>query len=123
MATVLDVPLSGRKTSSPAAGIGLPPKDTGSPDRTFQKGGETMVSTIFFALSGVLIAWLVVHLIIHPWGPGLVRHFLLCPERKLRARVTFNCKEESYGSVKAVEVKACSLFPNTPPTCGKRCMG
>ncbi len=64
-----------------------------------------MVSTILFVLPAVLIAWIVVQLIIHPWGPGLVEHFLLCPERKLRARVTFNCKEESYGSVKAVEIK------------------
>ncbi len=36
MATVIDVALSGRKTSSPANGIGLPPEDTGFPGSTFQ---------------------------------------------------------------------------------------
>ncbi len=78
---------------------------------------------IFLAAMGVLLAWGVVLLGIRYWGPGLIRRSLLCPDKKVPARVTFQRNEGSFGSLKVVGVEACSLFSNVPVTCDKHCVG
>ncbi len=82
-----------------------------------------MGTTIVFALVGVAIAWSIASLIIRRWGPGIVCRTLLCPEKQAPARVTFQRREGSFGSLKAADVQACSLFPDAPVTCHKHCLG
>jgi len=82
-----------------------------------------METTIVFALFGIAIAWSIAFLIVRHWGPCIVRRSLLCPEKHAPARVTFQRREGSFGSLKAADVQACSLFPDAPVTCAKRCLG
>ena len=81
-----------------------------------------MESTIILTLAGVLIAWVATFFAIRRWGPGLARHSLLCPEKEVPARVTFERKEGSFGSLKVIDVTECSLFPEAPVTCHRHCM-
>ncbi|MBI4464721.1 MAG: hypothetical protein HY647_08470 [Acidobacteria bacterium] len=82
-----------------------------------------MTNTIILAVVGVLSAWVLIAFAIRYWGPGLVRKHLLCPEKKVLARVTFLRNEGSFGSLKVADVKQCSLFSEGPVTCEKHCMG
>ena len=82
-----------------------------------------MTTTILLAVVGVFIAWFLIAFAIRYWGPGLVRKYLLCPEKKVPARVLFLRNEGSFGSLKVADVKQCSLLPEGPVTCGKHCMG
>lgn len=76
-----------------------------------------------FAILAVLIAWTMVFLAIRRWGPGQIRRSLLCPEKEIPAGVTFLRQEGSFGSLRVADVTKCSLFPGTPVTCDKHCMG
>ena len=82
-----------------------------------------MENTIVFALTAVVVAWVVLFLVIRHWGPRAVRRLLFCPEKKAPAHVTFERREGSFGSLKARDVKECSLFPDAPVTCDKQCLG
>ncbi|MBI4459044.1 MAG: hypothetical protein HY648_03165 [Acidobacteria bacterium] len=82
-----------------------------------------MNPTILGAILGVLLAWALVALAIRHWGPGFWSRTLLCPEKKAPARVTFERREGSFGSLKGVEVQKCSLFPDGLVACEKRCLG
>ncbi|MBI4458797.1 MAG: hypothetical protein HY648_01900 [Acidobacteria bacterium] len=82
-----------------------------------------MMTTMILAVVGVLIAWGLVAFAIRYWGPGAMRKYLLCPEKKMPARVVFARQEGSFGSLKMVDVKQCSLFPEGPVTCQKHCLG
>ena len=82
-----------------------------------------MQPAILLAVAAVLIAWVALYLVIRRWGPGSVRRLLLCPEKKIPARVTFERREGSFGSLKVRDVKECSLFPKATVSCEKQCMG
>ena len=79
--------------------------------------------TILLAVLGVLLAWVAVAFAIRHWGPGLAQRSLLCPEKKVPARVTLDRREGSFGSLKVIDIKECSLFSGAPVTCEKHCMG
>ncbi|OFW14427.1 MAG: hypothetical protein A3H27_00415 [Acidobacteria bacterium RIFCSPLOWO2_02_FULL_59_13] len=82
-----------------------------------------MEPLIFVILSVVLAVWIGVFFGIRRWGPGTLRRSVLCPEKQIPARVTFLRREGSFGSLKVVDVTACSLFSGAPVTCQKNCMG
>lgn len=82
-----------------------------------------MTSTIIVAVIGVLFAWGLIAVAIRYWGPGQAWKYLVCPEKKIPARVTLLRNEGSFGSLKVVDIKECSLFPEGPVTCEKHCMG
>lgn len=81
-----------------------------------------MNAAILFAVLGVLMAWAAIALAIRHWGPGLWSRTLLCPEKKATACVTFERREGSFGSLKAMDVQHCSLLPGGLVTCEKRCL-
>ncbi len=82
-----------------------------------------MDTTIVFALIVVAITWSIAFGIVRRWGPRIFRRTLLCPEKQAPARVRFQRREGSFGSLKAADVQECSLFPNAPVTCDKHCLG
>lgn len=77
---------------------------------------------VLLEILAVLAAWALVFFGIRRWGPGRSRHWVRCPEHKKRARVLVDYKEGDFGSVRATDVKACSLLPEQPPTCDKECL-
>ena len=81
-----------------------------------------MYPTIVLAVMAVLFIWLAAAVAIWYWGPRFWKRLLLCPEKNLPARVTFERKEGSFGSLQATDVKECSLFPEQPVTCDKHCV-
>ena len=80
------------------------------------------MSTLVALLGAVLCGWIVVAFAIRRWGPGTVRHSILCPEKKVRVRASFLVQESSFGSLKTVDVTECSQFPAAPVTCDKNCL-
>ena len=80
-----------------------------------------MYPTIILAVIAVLLMGLVASFAIWYWGPRVWKQFLLCPEKGMPARVTFQRKEGWFGSLEAKDVKECSLFPGQTVTCDKHC--
>lgn len=74
------------------------------------------------AVIAVGSAWVVLFLTIRRWGPGRGKRRVVCPESKTRAKVTVIQGEGDFGSLRVVDVTACSLFPHAPLACGKECL-
>jgi len=73
------------------------------------------------AVVGVLACWTVTAYAIWKWGPGLRKRFVRCPERKVRATVLADQREAEFGSLRVVDVKACSLLTPAQMNCSKQC--
>ncbi len=55
-------------------------------------------------------------------GPGRVKHSVRCPDKNAGARLVVLYREPEFGSVKASDVTACTLFGTAPITCDKTCL-
>ena len=77
---------------------------------------------MLWAVLGVLSAWGIVLFSIWRWGPGRAKHSVLCPEKQLRAKLVVEQREGDFGSLRANDVAACSLFPEGPLNCNKECL-
>ncbi len=82
-----------------------------------------MSNMIAVEIAGVLAAWTVVGFAIWRWGPGMRRHSVYCPEKKVRATVVADQREAEFGCLRVVDVTACSLPPAQPLACGRACLG
>jgi hypothetical protein len=80
-----------------------------------------MAAIIKLAIVGVVVCWTVAAYSIWKWGPGLRKRFVRCPEKKLRAKVLADQREAEFGSLRVVDVKACSLLTPARPDCSQRC--
>lgn len=80
-----------------------------------------MTAIIRIALLGVAVCWMVAGYAIWKWGPGLRKRSVRCPEKKVRATVLADQREAEFGSLRVVDVKACSLVPTAPLNCSKQC--
>ena len=59
------------------------------------------------------------------WGTGVHKRRVVCPENNNRATVVVEyteTAESGFGSVQATDIKACSVFPNSPVNCEKECL-
>ncbi len=74
------------------------------------------------AVIAVVSAWVVLFLAIRRWGPGRGKRRVVCPELKRRAKVTVTQGEGDFGSLRVIDVTACSLFSGAPLACGKECL-
>jgi len=74
------------------------------------------------AMAAVAGAWGVFAYTVRRWGPGRRRRSVRCPEKKRRARLVVEQREGDFGSLRVVDVDACSLLPEGPVTCGKECL-
>lgn len=70
----------------------------------------------------MLVCWAITAYAIYKWSPGLRKHSVRCPEKKMRAIVLADQREAEFGCLQVVDVKACSLFPHEPLSCGKECL-
>ncbi len=80
-----------------------------------------MTAIIKEAIVGVAVCWTVAGYSIWKWGPGLRKHFVRCPEKRLRATVLADQREAEFGSLRVVDVRACSLLTPAHPDCSKQC--
>ena len=78
-----------------------------------------MALIIRVAIAGVVVCWIVAGYAIWKWGPGLRTRSVRCPERKRRATVLADQREAEFGTLRVVDVKACSL--TTQMDCSKQC--
>jgi hypothetical protein len=76
----------------------------------------------WMAFATVLAWWVVAGLAIWRFGPGSHRHALRCPVKREGAVVTGLEREFGFGSLRVVDVTACSLYPGQPLACGKECL-
>jgi hypothetical protein len=76
---------------------------------------------VWMAVAGVVAVWAVVAVWIRRWGPGQVGHLVDCPEKNQKARIVVLQKEAAWGTFRAADVTACSLFSGAV-TCEKRCL-
>lgn len=60
--------------------------------------------------------------LIHRYGPGVVRRRVRCPEKKTQAQVAVLRKEGSFGALVEADVISCSLVPEGPIDCEKKCL-
>ncbi|MDA2913162.1 hypothetical protein MYX77_04245 [Acidobacteriia bacterium AH_259_A11_L15] len=74
------------------------------------------------AILGVLAAWAVLFYTILRWGPGLAGRSVRCPQKDVRAKLVVEQREDEFGSLRVVDVRKCSLFPDSPITCNKECL-
>lgn len=81
-----------------------------------------METAMAAAVAAVLSAWAVVGFAIRRWGPGRARRSVRCPTTSLRARVVVDQGEGDFGSLRVSDVVSCSLLPDGPLTCGKKCL-
>jgi hypothetical protein len=81
-----------------------------------------MNGIIALEISGVVVCWTILAYAIWKWGPGLRKRSVRCPEKRVGAKVLVEQREAEFACLRAVDVKACSLFGNTPVACGKGCM-
>lgn len=87
-----------------------------------QKASKPMDAIVAVEVIGVLSAWVVLGYTIWRWGPGRVRRSVRCPVRKARAKVQVEQRESEFGRLYMADVNTCSLFPDSPPDCGKECL-
>ena len=80
-----------------------------------------MAIIIKAALVVVAVSWAIAGYSIWKWGPGLRKRSVRCPERKLRATVLADQREAEFGSLRVVDVKACSLLTPAQQECLKQC--
>lgn len=81
-----------------------------------------MPANLVLAILAVLAAFTVLGLMIYRWGPGVRTRRVSCPEIKLMASVAFLGREGEFGSLKNVDVVACSLLPPGRLNCPKTCL-
>lgn len=81
-----------------------------------------MDTPLLAAVGTVATVWTVLFFAIWRWGPGPRRRSLRCPTKRVRAKVTIEQREGAFGSLRAADVTACSLFPDAPVTCDKECL-
>lgn len=74
------------------------------------------------AVGVVLVAWAVVGYAIWRWGPGRGKRSVRCPITRVRAKLLVEQTEGDFGSLRVSDVLACSLLPEGPVTCGKKCL-
>lgn len=67
-------------------------------------------------------AWGVFAYTVRRWGPGRARRSVRCPEKNQKARLMVEQREGDFGSLRVVDVTACSLLPDEKVTCGKECL-
>jgi hypothetical protein len=79
-----------------------------------------MTAIIKEAMVGVAVCWAVAGYSIWKWGPGLRKRLVRCPERKVRATVLADQREAEFGTMRVVDIKACSLTP-AQVNCSKQC--
>ena len=79
-----------------------------------------MNGIITLEIAGVVICWVVLAHAIWKWGPGLRKRLVRCPERKVRATVLADQREAEFGTMRVVDIKACSLTP-AQVNCSKQC--
>jgi len=80
-----------------------------------------MTTIIGAAVIGVFVCWAGTTYAIWKWGPGLRKRYVRCPEKRLRATVVADQREAEFGSLRVVDVKACSLVTSAQLTCSKQC--
>lgn len=78
--------------------------------------------TMLLAIVGVLSAWGVVLVAIRRWGPGRAKRWVRCPRRGKRARVSVEQVEGDFGSLRVMDILACSMFADRPLGCDKECL-
>lgn len=76
----------------------------------------------WLTIGAVAVCWGVLVVTLVRWGPGVHRRRVLCPEKKKRASVLVEVEESSFSDVQAVDIQACSFFPNSPVNCEKECL-
>ena len=81
-----------------------------------------MTALIPGAIVSVIVCWAIASYAIWKCGPGLRKHGVLCPEKKLRATILADQREAEFGSLKVVDVATCSLESGSVLNCSKRCM-
>lgn len=60
--------------------------------------------------------------LVYRWGPGVARRRVRCPEKKTQAQVAVLRKEGSFGALVEADVISCSLLPEGPIDCSKKCL-
>ncbi len=81
-----------------------------------------MTGLIPEAVVGVLVCWAIAAYVVWKTGPGLRKHIVRCPEKKLRAKIVADQREAEFGSLKVIDVRTCSLEAGSVLNCSKRCM-
>jgi len=77
---------------------------------------------IELAMFAVLAIWTVTGYLIWKWGPGLRKRSVRCPEKSARATVLADQREAEFGCLHVVDVKKCTLSPESALECGKQCL-
>jgi len=80
-----------------------------------------MTAIIKEAIAGVGVCWTVAAYSIWKWGPGLRKRSVRCPERKERASVLADQREEEFGTLRVVDIRTCSLLTPDHAGCSKQC--
>jgi hypothetical protein len=81
-----------------------------------------MTSLIELEVLAVLAAWALVGYSIWKWGPGKRNRTVVCPEKKVKAKVRADQREGEFGSLRVADVTRCSLVEGEPLTCDKACV-
>jgi hypothetical protein len=77
---------------------------------------------LVLAILAVAAAWILFGYSLWRWGPGRSRRMVRCPKWGTRAELDVEVKEKEFGSVQAVDVVSCSLFPDRAVNCEKECL-
>jgi len=80
-----------------------------------------MDETQIAAFIVVALWWMIAATAILRWGPGKATRWVRCPNEKVRVRVQVQQGEGDFGSLRVLDVAACTLLPG-PVTCGKECL-
>lgn len=81
-----------------------------------------MNETHLLTIAAVLCSWAVLVVTLVRWGPGSRKRRVRCPDKKQRASLLVEYEEDEFGSIRPRDIKACSLFPQSPVTCDKHCL-
>ena len=74
------------------------------------------------AILAVLALWTTFFLAVRRFGPGRAARRVRCPRENMRARVVVEQREGDFGSLRTVDVVACSLSPQALLSCKKECL-